>query len=178
MNANTNNEEAIRELDAIVNTYGIDVIREYLKSYNKQARRKQKKGNKKDEVAIDVYNLIMSGEYDLAHAIIEISIQRDTSDATVKNHKNAFYQQAKQDYLRAYEIYLKTYDANKNFVGIELTTSWSGYEELYSTIYEHMENYTQEKLKIYYYLFNDVFLDKKDVKEKIKKLEENVEIPF
>lgn len=174
----SNEVEAFNDLDKIVDEHGVELIRRYLKTYNKKSRKLQKKGNKCDEVAIEVYGLVISGEYDITNAMYKVSLNRNTAEKTIKNHKDAFYREAKREYLTAYKYYWENIGEFKDGFTPILYQRYDGFYEQYYSNYYHLKEIHEEKLVVYEYLFEKVFPTKKDIREKKKEIEEKFEIPF
>ena len=87
-------------LEAIKNQHGIEVIRDFVKSYNKNARKKQNRVNKNIEIANEVYKLIVLEDYDKTRAFYKISDDKNIAYYTVRNHCYTFDKKAKEfDYV-------------------------------------------------------------------------------
>lgn len=84
-------------LEAVFNEFGIEVIKDYVKLYDKQQRRRTKKHNTKEEVAYDVYDLMFNKEYDKTRAKEAIALKRHLSKNTINNHLYNFDKEAKKN---------------------------------------------------------------------------------
>ena len=84
-------------LEAITKEFGIEVIRDFIKIYEKRQLKRMKKYNTKEEVAYDVYKLMFYDKYSRTRAIDEIAIKRHLQRPTINNHLNNFNQEAKKN---------------------------------------------------------------------------------
>jgi len=89
--------KAKTKLDEVVKEFGIDVIKEYVKDYHRQERRKQKKHNTMEEVAYEVYKLMYEDGYSRTRAIEKVADDRHVSPHTIRNHLQRFDKQAKEN---------------------------------------------------------------------------------
>lgn len=78
-------------LEAIVRREnGVETIREVLKNYNKNARKKSARVNIRDEIVNDVYSLMYNEEHTKESAINSVSEQRKIVAYTVRNHVQSY----------------------------------------------------------------------------------------
>jgi len=77
-------------LNAIAKEHGIEYIKKFLNTYNKAQRKKQKKINSYDEIAKEVYNLVLNNDYSKTRAMDEIADRRNIKAYTVRNHCSKF----------------------------------------------------------------------------------------
>ena len=84
-------------LEAVVSEFGIEVIKDYIKIYDKQQRRRRTKHNTKEEVAYDVYDLMFNKGYDKTRAKETIALKRHLSKNTINNHLYNFDKEAKKN---------------------------------------------------------------------------------
>lgn len=73
-------------LEKITEIHGIDIIKQFIKDYNKQNRNKQKRGNKKLDVAYDFYKLRFVNGYSYTAAIRKVANDKNISENTVREH--------------------------------------------------------------------------------------------
>lgn len=178
-----------RMLDEIVATKGIEVIREYVKEYNKIERRKQIRVNKKEDIALKIYDLVQNG-YDVTRAIEKVAEDNHINEKTAKNHKDAFYREAKEDYFKSYAQYFDTKVKTGHryeFNPIQVHTDEEYQSHFYSND-KQLKNYNHGKLLVYDYLFTKVFPTKNKINEEIESIENKIheaiakesfdEIPF
>ncbi len=88
---NTNKKLSVGEnpkelLEVIKQIHGIDLIRDFIKSSNKLARRKNKSVNSYVKIAIYVYELVHHEGYCKTRAIEKVADIYSLKDNTVRNH--------------------------------------------------------------------------------------------
>lgn len=74
---------------------GVEAIREVLKNYNKNARKKSSRVNIRDEIVRDVYELMYKSEHTKENAINRVSEQRKIVAYTVRNHVQSYEKEHK-----------------------------------------------------------------------------------
>ncbi len=87
-------------LKKLAETHGIDIIKDFIKEYNKQARKKSIHVNNYDKIACEVYSLVFNEKYSKTRAIDRIAEDNNLSSNTVRNHCAKFDKEANQfDYF-------------------------------------------------------------------------------
>ena len=145
-----NETEVTIQLQKIVDNYGIEAIRDFMKLYNKEKRQQSKSVNNYEEIAIHVYHLVMYENYSKTKAQDEIADKYDISQHTVRNHCSKFDAEAKE-----FDYYSFGYLVEENEIINDYNYDIGG------------ENGISKKLaKIYTYKYKD---DKKKKKRDRKK---------
>ena len=88
--------DALKALQAIEQKYGIEPIKEYMKLYNRKQRKKKKRPNRREEIARDVYRLVVVEGYGRLRAEEAVAEKYDLSPNTVRNHCHNFDKFAKE----------------------------------------------------------------------------------
>lgn len=119
-----NRDEIFEQLEIIQKEHGIEVIREYMKKYNKQARKKQPRVNKQNDAAADVYFsmfgmdklktesekfLNSSLKMDVTRALDYVGNKRNIRPETVKEHKRKFDKFAKEMNYQKFGYHLQEF---------------------------------------------------------------------
>jgi len=77
-------------LDEIVKLHGIEIIRGYIKAYNRKGRKKSIRVNTYIDIACKVYKLMSTEQYSKTRAIDKVSEDNNISANTVRNHCSKF----------------------------------------------------------------------------------------
>ena len=79
--------EAPKEVLAkIAEIHGIGIIKEFINEYNKELRKRATKNNNYEDIAIEVYKLMMVRRYRIKSAIEEVANHKGISHHTVRRH--------------------------------------------------------------------------------------------
>lgn len=139
-------------LEAVVNEFGIDVIKDYIKIYDKQQRRRTKKYNTKEEIAYEVYRLMYQEGYSRIRAIEKVAVEKNISENTINNHLNNFNKEAKKNNFYTFGwIVDKIYDyANMN--GQFYCNSWYYIDEAIDLLAK-TNDLEKEVIETYYWKY-------------------------
>ena len=91
-----NETEVTIQLQKIVDNHGIEVIRDFVKLYNKEKRQQNKSVNNYKKIAIQVYHLVMYENYSKTRAQNKIADEYSISPNTVRNHCSKFDKEAEE----------------------------------------------------------------------------------
>jgi len=83
-------------LEKIVKENGIEVIKDFVKSYNKELRKQSTRVNYYDEISKQVYDLVFESNYSKTRAIDKIALDNNINSHTVRNHCAKFDKEAKE----------------------------------------------------------------------------------
>ena len=144
-------------LELIVKTHGIRIIKDFVKNYNKKARKKKTtRQHEYDEIAIRVYQLIMNEDYGVEKAYERIADEcGDITQGTVKNHYTKFNDIAKEEDYYSFGAIVEEFIHDNGYVGYEEDEALRNIASLNEIDYE--------TAKIYYFKYHK---DKKDKKSK------------
>ena len=83
-------------LEKITKEYGIEVIKDFVKNYDKTLRKQSTRINYYDEIAKQVYELVIGQHYSKTRAIDKIALENNINAHTVRNHCAKFDKEAKE----------------------------------------------------------------------------------
>ncbi len=150
-------EKAEKVLNDVVNEFGIDVLKDFIKNHNRKARKKRIRHNTRDEVVRDVLELMIREGYDRTRAVEKIAEKRHLATKTIDNHLTNFYREAKENNFYTYGF---IYD---NMYEFWFDSNYSSIDYFNQKVKEFCEknNIAPETLELYHMRYKTLPLKEK-----------------
>jgi len=143
-------DNANKILEQIVEKNGIEVIKNFIKVYNKKKRQQSKRVNYYDEIAVSVYELVFFNNYSKDRAQRRIAEEKNITYYTVRNHCAKFDKEAREfDYYSFGALIENSYNLREASYDIELEISTLA----------NLNDIQESTARIYYYKYKN---DKKE----------------